>query len=99
MKPNRLFGLAAVGLCLLSGAAAHAQEPLAASYAAVQGIKIDFTPSPRTPHYRFELREKGGETLLCAKEFDSLPGRTDVDVYKRQARRSAPRGRRSSRPQ
>ncbi len=78
MKPNRLFGLAAVGLCLLSGAAAHAQEPLAASYAAVQGIKIDFTPSPRTPHYRFELREKGGETLLCAKEFDSLPGRTNV---------------------
>ncbi|WP_195283109.1 hypothetical protein [Harryflintia acetispora] len=72
MKKIRLYCLAALvllGTLLAATAAAGAQ---AAGYQSVRGIEVEFTPSPRTGRYRFEVYEAGSQEAVCSKSFDSI---------------------------
>ena len=72
-----------VGFCVLllllwlalPTAAAGAQ---AAAYQSVRGIEVEFTPSPRTGRYRFEVYEAGSQEAVCSKSFDSITGAQKV---------------------
>ncbi|TCL43308.1 hypothetical protein [Harryflintia acetispora] len=72
-----------VGFCVrllllwlaLPTAAAGAQ---AVAYQSVRGIEVEFTPSPRTGRYRFEVYEAGSQEAVCSKSFDSLTGEQKV---------------------
>ena len=72
MKKIRLYCLAALvllGTLLAATAAAGAQ---AVGYQSVRGIEVEFTPSPRTGRYRFEVYEAGSQEAVCSKSFDSI---------------------------